>query len=158
MYITREVLVDTFKDFFPVCAPNFADKRELDKNSDEFETIETICLKALSNVTNTDIEDLDTYLESVYESYFSYELRLKRLRRVNNLDDIAREMEAYFRESSTDTSVNAVVDIEGDFYKIVVTKGVTTTVTFGDIFKQEYVQNYFYDVDNRYYNSWDIWN
>ena len=147
-FISREMLFNTFKGFFPVNTPNFADRKEIPYNSDEFHTIETICLKALANVANCDLEDLDSKLESATESYFSYELRLKRVRRVNKLNDIEREMEAYFRESSSDTSVNATVDIEGDFYKIIVTKGETAVVTFGDAFRQQYVCDYFLESKN----------
>lgn len=147
-FISREMLFNTFKGFFPVNTPNFADQKEIPPHSDEFHTIETICLKALANVANCDLEDLDSKLESATESYFSYELRLKRVRRVNKLNDIEREMEAYFRESSSDTSVNATVDIEGDFYKIIITKGETAVVTFGDAFRQQYVCDYFLESKN----------
>ena len=147
-FISREMLFNTFKGFFPVNTPNFADRKEIPYHSDEFHTIETICLKALANVANCDLEDLDSKLESATESYFSYELRLKRVRRVNKLNDIEREMEAYFRESSSDTSVNATVDIEGDFYKIIITKGETAVVTFGDAFRQQYVCDYFLESKN----------
>ena len=148
-YISREVLFNTFKDFFPVNTPNFADKIQLSQDSDDFQNIETICLKALSNVAKCEMEEVNSKLESVKESFFSYELRLKRIRGINKLEDIAREMEAYFRESSSDKSVNATVDIEGDFYKIVVTKGVKAVITFGDMFRQPYVCEFFLDNKNR---------
>lgn len=148
-YLTREILVDTFKDFFPTCTPDFSEKREISPNSEEFETLEAICLKALSNVANCDINELDSHLESAYESYFSYELRIKRVKKLTNLDAIARELQAYFRESSNDLSVNATVDIEGDFYKAIITKGVTAVVTFGDAFKQQYVVDYYLNDDNK---------
>ena len=141
--LNREILFNTFKTFFPKNTPDFADKVELDSDSQDFEYIETICLKALANVAKCEMEDINSKLESVQDSYFSYEIRLKRIKGINKVEDIAREMEVYFRESSSDTSVNATVDIEGDFYKIIVTKGVTAVVTFGDIFKQQYVCDFF---------------
>ena len=67
----------------------------MDVNSDEFATIETICLKALSNVCKCEMEEVKSNLESAEESYFSYELRMKRIRGVNKTEEIAREMEAY---------------------------------------------------------------
>ena len=147
--VSREILFNSFKPFFPVHTPSFADRKMLDVNSDEFATIETICLKALSNVCRCEMEEVKSSLESAEESYFSYELRMKRIRGVNKTDEIAREMEAYFRESSTDTSVNAAVDIEGDFYKITITKGVNAIVTFGDVFRQDYVCDFFLNTKNR---------
>lgn len=147
--VTRERLFTTFKPFFPMSTPTFADKKELSIGSDEFITLETICLKALSNVCKCEMEDVNSKLESAIESYFSYELRMKRIRGINKIDEIAREMEAYFRESSTDKSVNATVDIEGDFYKITVTKGENAIVTFGDIFKQQYVCDFMLNSKNQ---------
>lgn len=147
--ITRELLFNTFKTFFPTNTPEFAEKKEIDSYSEDFQTIETICLKALANVAKCEMEDVKSKLESATESYFSYELRLKRIKGITKTDDIAREMEAYFRESSTDTSVNATVDIEGDFYKIIVTKGVQAVVTFGDTFKHSYIQDFFLNKKNK---------
>lgn len=148
-YLTREILFNTFKDFFPTNTPNFAEKTDIDVDSDTFSTLETMSLKALANVARCELEDLNSRLESATETYFSYELRLKRVRGVTKLDDIAREIEAYFRESSTDTSVVATVDIEGDFYKIVVTKGEKAVITFGDVFRQKSVSDFFLDKKNR---------
>ena len=147
--ITRELLFDNFKNMFPIKTVEFADKKELYPNDLDFQTIETVCIKALANVAKCNIEDIETRLESAVETYFSYELRIERLKGVNKLDDIEREIEAYFRESSSDTSINATVNIEGDYYKIIVTKGVKAVVTFGDIFKHSYVSNFFLDNDNK---------
>ena len=148
-FMTREQLYRTFKPFFPNNTPTFADRSEIDIYSEDFATIETICLKALANVCRCEMEDVDSKLESAHETYFSYELRMKRVRGVNRVDDIAREMEAYFRESSTDTSVNATVDIEGDFYTITVTKGASAIVTFGDILDQDYVEEFMLDTGKK---------
>lgn len=148
-YISREVLFNTFKTFFPCNTPTFADKHDIDVNSDTFNNLETIALKALCNVAKCELEDIKSHLESAIETYFSYELRLQRIRGLKNTDDIAREMEAYFREDSSDTSVNATVDIEGDFYKVVVTKGESAVVTFGDVFRQQYACDFFLNTDNK---------
>lgn len=148
-YISREVLFNTFKSFFPCNTPTFADKSDISDSSDLFNTLETIALKALSNVAKCEIEDVKSHLESAVDTYFSYELRLQRLRGLKNTDDIAREMEVYFRESSSDTSVNATVDVEGDFYKVIITKGETAVVTFGDMFRQKYVCDFFLNTKNR---------
>ena len=148
-FMNREVLFNTFRSFLPLSLPEFADRVEINEYSDEFTTIETICLKVLSNITKKDIEDITSSVESIHETYFSYEIRLKREKGLTKLDEIAREIEAYFRESSRDKSVNATVDIEGDFYKIVVTKGVKAVVTMGDAIRQDYVEEYILNEDNK---------
>ena len=47
------------------------------------------------------------------------------------------------------SSVNATVDIESDFYKIVVTKGESAVVTFGDVFRHAYASDFFLDTGNK---------
>jgi S-DNA-T family DNA segregation ATPase FtsK/SpoIIIE len=147
--ISRETLFDTFKPMLPTCTPDFSTVKNIEPNTSEFQTLETICLKALSNLANVQLEELDSSLESASENFFSYELRLKRINKVKKTDDLAREIEAYMRSGPKDTSVNAEVAIEGDFYKIVVTKGVSTVVTFGDIFRQEKCCQFFRDKSNK---------
>lgn len=148
-YLSREVLFNTFKTFLPCNTPTFADRRDIDENSELFNSLETIALKALCNIAKCELEDVKSHLESATETYFSYELRLKRIRGINKIDDIEREMEAYFRDSSSDTSVNATVDIEGDFYKIIITKGESAVVTFGDVFRQQYACDFVLDTENK---------
>lgn len=148
-YVCRELLFNTFKPMFPKCTPQFSEKRELDSSSEQFEILETICLKALANIANCQLEEVNSSLETAYESFFSYELRLKRINKVKKTDDLAREIEAYMRDSSDDDSINATVDIEGDFYKILVTKGVTAVVTFGDIFTQDYCCEFYLNTKNK---------
>lgn len=135
--LTREHLFNTFKPMFPYKTPKFADRTEIERNSEDFLLYQTTCLKALSNIMGCEMEDIDTYLESVYETFFSYELKLARVKKMNKTDELAIELERYFRTNSSDTGVSATVDIEGDFYKIVVTKGQTAIVTFGDVFKNQ---------------------
>lgn len=148
-YLTRETLFNTFKPLFPSNTPKFAETKEIDTDSDDFRTLQTICLKALSNLANCEIEDVDSHLESATESFFSYQLRVKRINKVKKGDELAREIEFYMREDSTEEGVNATVDIVGDFYKITVTKGVSPVVTFGDIFKLDYVCDFFLDKGNK---------
>ena len=148
-YINRETLFNTFKTFLPLNTVSFADRVEITSDEEEFNQLETISLKALSNVAKCELEDLNSRLESAYSTFFSYELRLKRIRGIKNTDEIAREMEAYFRENSSDTSVNATVDIEGDFYKVIITKGESAVVTFGDVFRQQYACDFFLDTGNK---------
>lgn len=147
--LNRQTLFNTFKPLFPTNTPNFAKVKEIDKTSNDFNVLETICLKALSNIANCQLEELDSSLESANESFFSYELRLKRINKVKKTEDLAREIEAYMRESSDDDGVNASVTIEGDFYKIIVTKGESAVVTFGDVFRQDYCCDFFLNNKNK---------
>lgn len=148
-FISRENLFNTFKQMLPKCTPQFSEKKEIDKSSGDFSTLETICLKALANIANCQLEEVNSYLDTAYESFFSYELRLKRVNKVKKVDDLAKEIEAYMKDSSDDDSVNATVDIEGDFYKILVTKGVTAVVTFGDVFTQDYCCDFYLNTKNK---------
>lgn len=147
--LSRRILFDTFKSFFPKNQPDFADRVEIERDSDEFATLETICLKGLSNILKCELEDVKSELDRAYETFFSYELKLKRVRGMNKLEDLAREIEAYMKSSVSDTSVYASVDIEGDFYKITVAKGESAVVTFGDIFTQKYACDFFIDEGNK---------
>jgi hypothetical protein len=147
--INRENLFTTFKNMFPSCTPKFAEVNDIEVDTKDFKTLETICLKALANLANTQLEELNSSLESARETFFAYELRLKRINKVKKTDDLAREIENYMREDSNDDAVNATVSIEGDFYKIIVTKGVTAVVTFGDAFKLDYCCDFFLNKKNQ---------
>ena len=87
-------------------------------------------------------------LISADETYFTYILRLKRIKGLNKLEDIEREIVAYFRESSDDTSVNCTADLEGDVYKLVINKGVSALVTIGDVLTQPKVEAFIKDNKN----------
>lgn len=148
-YISRETLFNTFKPFFPCNTPTFADRKEIEVDSDTWNYIETLTLKALCNIAKCDLDDLNSKMEKCEETFFSYEYRMKRIRGLNKTDDIAREIEAYVRDGNGDTSKNATVDIAGDFYKIVLTKGESAIVTMGDVFRQKYVCDFILDTSNR---------
>lgn len=148
-HMSRAQLFNTFKSFFPYNTPTFADVREISEDEDLFNELSVLSMKALCNVARCEMEDLKSRLESAKETYFSFELKLKRIKGIKNTDDIAREMEAYFRSDSGDTSVNADVAIEGDNYKVTISKGVSAVVTFGDVFKQQYACDFFLDEGNK---------
>lgn len=143
--LTRKYLVDTFMSLLPLSSPKFHEKNEIYSDNDTFVTIEAICSKALSNIANCDITEIGNVLDKLYETDFSYILYVKRIKKITNLTSIAREMEAYFRDSSTDYAVTAKVDIEGDFYKVVVSKGETETVTIGDVLNYDEYYKQFTD-------------
>ena len=148
-YISRETLFNTFKNMFPTNTPKFSERKQIDNTSSDFKNLETICFKSLANIANCELEDVNSELYEAYDSFFSYELKLKRIAKIKKTEDIAREIEVYVREDDRDMSVNATVTIEGDFYKIIITKGVSAVVTFGDIFKQQYCSDFFLDTKNK---------
>ena len=131
--LTRKYLVDTFKSILPLSSPTFHDKREIAQDTNDFINIEAICLKAISNILNCDISEIASRADRMYETDFCYEIYIQRVKRLKNIKALEKEIEAYFRSDSTDYAVKATVDIEGDFYKIVVSKGETKTVTIGDV-------------------------
>ena len=147
--INRETLVNTFLPLLPLNTPGFAKCKTLDESDDTYVNIRICMLKALARVTGTTMEEVDTEVLSIEDSFFSFTIIMRRINKCNKLDDIAREVERYMRESSSDTSVNASVTIEGDNYKIVVTKGATAVVTFGDVFKQQYVKDFYMNKKNK---------
>lgn len=147
--VSRETLFNTFKPLFPTNTRGFSDTTEIETDSDVFNTLETYCIKALAILANCEEEEVNSELCSAKENYFSYELRLKRINKVKKTDMLATEIENYMRSSSDDDSVNATVSIEGDFYKIIVTKGVTAVVTFGDVFQQQYCCDFFLNTKNQ---------
>ena len=146
--ITREILLNTFIPLLPVNTPKFADKKVLTSGT-EYTNLRTCMLKALSRVIGTDIQSVESDVTKIEDSFFSYTITMTRINKCNKLDDIAREVERYLRSDSKDTSVNASVTIEGDEYKIVVTKGVSAIVTFGDLFKQDYVEKFYRNKKNQ---------
>lgn len=147
-YINRETLFNVFKDLFPKCTPQFADKKEIEKTSQEFMDLEAICFRALSNIANVELEEINSYLESATDSFFSYELKLKRYNKVKKLEELEKELEAYLKDGSDDDKT-ATVELAGDFYKILITKGKSAIVTFGDVFKQDYCREFFLNNKNK---------
>ncbi|MBO5386651.1 MAG: hypothetical protein J6A59_00685, partial [Lachnospiraceae bacterium] len=147
--INRETLVNTFLPLLPLNTPGFAKCKKLAESDNTYINIRICMLKALARVTGTTMEEVDSEVLSIEDSFFSFTIIMRRINKCNKLDDIAREVERYMRESSTDTSVNATVTIEGDNYKIVVTKGATAVVTFGDVFKQQYVKDFYMNKKNK---------
>lgn len=147
--INRQTLFNTFKPMFPKETPNFRDGHDIDTDSDEFNTLETICLKALANLANCQLEEVGSHLESARDNFSSYELMLKRVNKVKKTDELAREIENYMRENPDDDAVTASVAITGDFYKIVVSKGMNSIITFGDILQDQKCCEFFLNDKNK---------
>ena len=77
--LSRHNLIESMLPFFPKNTPDFADMREIDAQSEQFQTLETVTVKAIANVMQTEIEDVPTRLEKAEEGLFSYRLRFKRI-------------------------------------------------------------------------------
>lgn len=133
--ITRRFLFETFKDFFMTNCEGFSEKKVIDSEDETFRTIETLAIKALASVANKEIDEIKSTLIKLEETKFCYVLHMTREKKLSNLPAIEKEIVAYFRDGTDDDSVNAVVDINGDTYKIVITKGTNDIITFGDCFK-----------------------
>ena len=90
--LTRQKLVEIFLKFLPTNNPDFAVSKKLDSNSDEFTSIEANCLKALSNILKCEVSEVDSYAMSISETFFAYEIRMKRIKGLNKTDDLANEL------------------------------------------------------------------
>lgn len=147
--LTREFLFNIFKSYFPLNTPGFSVKEEIHEGTEDFSVLETLCTQAIAAAAKKEIGEISSRLTKATSTYFCYILRMDRVKGLTKLDDIAREIEAYFRDDAEDFSVNATVNIERDDYKIVVTKGVKAIVTFGDCFKLQEVCDYIVNSKNR---------
>ena len=149
--MTRKFLFETFKPFFPKNTPDFAKVNVIEPGTDEFYTIEALCLKALASAARMEYEDATKASEliSAKETLFTYELRIKRIKGLTKLMDIEKEIVAYFKDSSDDTSVSCQADLEGDFYKLTINKGVQAIVTIGDLLALKNVEDHFLDESNK---------
>lgn len=148
-YLTREVLFNTFLPFLPLNTAEFDKKTEIEKDDPLFAKVQYLALKALSNIVKCDVSDVKSSLTHLVETHFCYELTMTRIKGVNKTDDIAREMEIYFKDNSADESVNATVNIEMDDYKIIITKGESAVVTLKDAFSLPYVREFFLNEDKK---------
>lgn len=147
-YMSRQTLVNTFCNLFPQNTVKFADKTEIAVDSADWKTLDTICMKALANLANCTVEEVDSKLESANETLFAYELKVKRINKVKKPDDLAKEIEVYMKDEEN-PNVAVTASISGDFYKIIISKGENPVVTFGDVFKLDYCKDFFLDEKNK---------
>ena len=147
-YMSRQTLVNTFCTLFPQNTVKFADKKSIVVDSNDWKTLETICMKALANLANCTIEEVNSQLESAEETLFAYELRVKRINKVKKPDDLAKEIEIYMKDDEN-PNVAVTASISGDFYNIIISKGENPVVTFGDVFKLDYCKDFFLNEKNK---------
>lgn len=141
MKLNRAFLYDTFKDFFKTNCTNFMEVKELDESSSEYKDIEINTIKALAAANNKTFETVATDVDSIFETISSYIIRAKRILGLNNLEDIRREVENYFKDGD-DSIVTASVTMDGDDYKIIVNKNKMPVITLGDTLKDKEVEDF----------------
>lgn len=151
--LSRKKLVDTMMTLLPPCNPKFAEKVEMKDTSDDFIQLSALCQKAIKNTMNANAEfkNGEGILEKAYETLFGYEMRITRVRGNDKLEAIAGEIESYLisEDEEEDTiRQTATVTKEGDYYKIIVSKGVAPIVTLGDALKKKEVYEFFTNPKN----------
>lgn len=143
--LNRQTLFNTFKTFFPCNTVGFSTKKEIDKSDSMWLEIQAVCTKALANITKKEVEDIPSLVTSIIDGCFSLEVKLERLKGMNNVDALARELETWLRDDPEDLAVSVSVKLSGDFYLITINKGDTHIVTFGDVFHEQSVCDYILD-------------
>lgn len=149
--LNRAVLFETFEKFLPTNNPDFADKKVLDSEDADFKKLETICLKAMANVIKCDISEVDSLAQTITETFFSYEIKMKRVKGLSGdskMKELASEIALYMKSKPSD-EISVSVDIMGDYYYMVVSKGITPIITFADMFNQQYVRDFYLDEKNK---------
>lgn len=146
--IDRAYLLDQFSRLLPQSCKTFGQLAEISRDSQEFISVRSLLLQALSNVAKIPVEDLPVDLEKLESTTFSYTMTVGRLKGVSKLTDITSEIEVYFRENASDTGVIASIEVEHGFYKISLTKGVTEMITIRDCLDQADVKAFFANTKN----------
>lgn len=146
--IDRQYLVDNFSKFLPKCCSTFGQAQEIAKGSEEFEGVRSLLLEAFSSYTKIAIEELPTDLERLESTTFSYTMTVKRIKGITKLQDLADEIQVYFRENASDTDVICSIEIEHGYYKIAITKGAPAMVTVRDCLEQTEVRKFFENTKN----------
>lgn len=141
--LNRHFLLETFFKFLPTNSPDFSKRTEMEEGTQEFLSLETMCLKAMANIMNCEISEVHSELRSAYETFFTYELRVKRVAKIKNFGELASEIEAYAREGPEDSTVTCTVDRIGDDFRVIISKGVTAVVTIGDCLREKEVYEFF---------------
>lgn len=143
---TRALLVELMGAYLPKNTPSFAKRVEIKEDDPKFETLDVLVMKAVASAAGVDFEDLDTSkyrLCRAYDTLFTYELYVRRYKKLNNLTKLEEEVVSYFRDGAEDATVTATAVLDGDYYKIMVSKGEQHTVTLGDILGDEKIKEFY---------------
>lgn len=147
-FLNRQLLFDTFKDFFPLHSKKFTIIKEYDPDDDLFISMGAKINKAIEQLLpNVEPMLREVQIESLKETCFAFEVTFSRVKggkRLKN-DDLATEMLNYFREGVSDDSISITVNTIADSYVSIITKGATEVVTVGDCFNKTDVKDYILD-------------
>jgi hypothetical protein len=149
--INRKLLVQTFLNFLPLNTPDFSYRKRIDNDSPEFADFKTISRNAFSNLLNKPMEEINLQLDEVYETFFSYELKIKRIQKVSKVTEINNEFRLWFNwpdESGNIVYANVDTKIIGNYYNINIERGETAVITFGDVFKKQQVREFYENEGN----------
>ena len=145
--LTRHNLLESLLPLFPKNRQDFADVRDIDPSQQEFQDLELITVKAIANITNKQIEEVTTTLQSAEVGVFSYRLKFKRINSIKSesaRNDLAQEFVNYMRQSPKDNQVQATVELDGDYFVVTISKGESgIIVTVGDILQKSDNYDYF---------------
>ena len=156
----RDILLNALIPLFKSNTPDFAEPKQMDTNSREFSSLNTLAVKALAKAAKKEINEITSRVipNSVIETIYSYQFKMPRVKGLNKTSDIETEMVSYFSDNETsgvvtsNDSINkpvCIVTLDGDNYKITVTKGENYTITYGDLFKNGDVISFYRDTNNK---------
>ena len=152
--LTRETLFNTFKTLLPTNTPNFADSCDIYEGSDDWNTLNAMCIKSIANKTGVDMTTLiqsGVHLVSASETMFAYTIKCSRYNKIKP-EDLAFEIENYMKADEKDDikqGIHATAELDGDNFKIIVTRGKQAIVTMGDCLRQKYVDDFFLNKKNK---------
>lgn len=147
--IDRTYLVNNFLNFLPASCAEFGKTEKLSNTSSEFNSIRSLLLQAISNVSKIPLEDLSVQVQSIESTVFSYTILVDRVKSLTKITDLEREVEVYFRENASDASVICTIETEHGFWKVSITKGASPMVTLRDCFGDSKVLKYFQDTSHK---------
>ena len=141
--VTRRMLWDIFKPFFPTLTKGFADKKELDLMSESALQIGAGLNKAMEILfPKAEAPDIECKLAKVVETFYCYEVTFNRPKVKVKAEELQREATNIFRESPEDLSEVKIVTVGVNFIATI-PKGTATAVTIGDVFTIKAVEDYF---------------
>lgn len=147
--IDRTYLINNFINFLQPSCTDFGKTEKVRDDSSEYNSIRSLLLQAISNVSKIPLEDLTVQVQSIESTVFSYTILVERVKSLTKIVDLEREIEVYFRENATDSSVICTIETEHGLWKVSITKGISPMVTIRDCFGNPKVLNYFKDTKNK---------
>lgn len=151
--ITREFLVNLFKNKLLSKTPTFSRVEEIESGEERFKDAETLLISAYAAAAGKEVDEIadKVYLDSMKENLFSYDFMIKRPNSIRITEDKLREeLEAFFKSDKIDDNnpdaglVNATVTKERDKYRIIITKpNMKEIVGLGDCLQKSDVEEFF---------------